>query len=159
MFVAIEKSQDQKENYTLMLQHLPYYMNKQDPMVTTLANAAAVLNYFIDDINWVGFYLYDQEKLYLGPFQGLAACSEIKLNHGVCGQAAAKQETLMVKDVQQFPGHITCDANSKSEIVIPLVKNGTLIGVLDIDAPKENRFKESDQLYLEKAARLIVDNL
>lgn len=159
MFVEVKKSQDQKENYTLLLQHLPYYINKQDPMVSTLANAAAVLRYFIDDINWVGFYLYDQKKLYLGPFQGLAACSQIKLNHGVCGQAAAKGETVIVQDVDRFPGHITCDSNSKSEIVIPLMKDNKLIGVLDIDAPRKNRFSESDQIYLEKAARLIVDNL
>ncbi len=159
MFVAIEKSDDPVKNYLLMLEHLPYYINKTDPMVTTLSNASAVINYFMDDINWVGFYLYDKEKLYLGPFQGLAACSQIKLEHGVCGQAAAQKKTLIVDDVNAFPGHITCDAASLSEIVVPMLKKQTLIGVLDIDAPKKNRFTKQDQFYLEKAVRLIVDNL
>ena len=157
MFATVEKNKDKKANYELMLESFKHLIVKEDNWITSLSNTSALLNYFLDDINWVGFYLYDGEKLYLGPFQGLPACTIIKLGSGVCGGAAQDQKTYVVEDVHAFPGHIACDAASNSEIVVPLVKEGRLIGVLDIDSPSLSRFDETDKLYLEKIALKLVD--
>ncbi len=159
MFIPVEKSDNPQTNYERLLETLPFYINDSDPWYTTLANASSVLDYFLDDINWVGFYVMHGEDLFLGPFQGKAACTKILMGSGVCGHAAIKKETVRIDDVEQFDGHITCDADSKSELVIPLVKKGKLIGVLDIDAPIKGRFKKVDQDYLEKVVQVIVDNL
>ena len=104
----------------------------------------------------MGFYLNDGNELVLGPFQGLPACVRIPFGKGVCGTAAQKQETVRVEDVHLFPGHIACDAASESEIVVPIVKDGQLLGVLDIDNPRKNRFDEIDQAYLEKFVQALV---
>lgn len=159
MFIPIEKSNNKETNYQLLLEHLPYMIVKEDTTVTTLSNLSAYLNYFLDDINWVGFYLFDGSKLYLGPFQGLPACTEIKLGLGVCGTSAKNQETIVVDDVHSFEGHIACDSNSASEIVVPIIQNGSLFGVLDIDSPIPSRFDEIDQRYLEKVIDKLVDIL
>jgi L-methionine (R)-S-oxide reductase len=159
MFVAIEKSKNKAKNYKTLLENLEFYIVKQDRRVTTLSNLSAYLNYFLDDINWVGFYLFDGEKLYLGPFQGLPACTQIKIGAGVCGTSAKEKKTIIVKDVHDFPGHIACDGNSNSEIVIPIVKNNELIGVLDIDSPIKNRFDNTDKEYLEQVIDKLVDIL
>lgn len=119
----------------------------------------ALLGHFLPDINWSGFYLYDGTELVLGPFQGLPACIRIPLGRGVCGTAAAEQRTLVVDDVHAFPGHIACDAASNSEIVIPLVKNGELIGVLDIDSPLKGRFDHEDRVFLEEFTAILVSSL
>ena len=105
-----------------------------------MSNASALLNQFLTDVNWVGFYLLKSDELVLGPFQGLPACIRIPIGKGVCGTAAQKRETIRVDDVHLFPGHIACDAASQSEIVIPIIKNDRLIGVLDIDSPIKCRF-------------------
>ena len=157
MFIPIEKSKDKKENYEILLKNLEHFLYKGDTTITSYSNLSAYLNYFLEDINWVGFYLFDGEKLTLGPFQGLPACTEIKLGSGVCGNSAKDQETYVVKDVHAFEGHIACDGNSNSEIVVPMVKNGSLIGVLDIDSPIKNRFDEIDKIYLEKVIDKLVD--
>jgi GAF domain-containing protein len=157
MFIPIEKSKDKTENYEIMLKSLEHFLYKGDTFITTLSNLSAFLNYFLEDINWVGFYLYDGVKLTLGPFQGLPACTEIKLGVGVCGSSAKERITSVVKDVHSFPGHITCDANSSSEIVVPIVKENKLLGVLDIDSPIINRFDDIDKLYLEKVINKLVD--
>ncbi len=157
MFVPIEKSTDKKRNYEIMLENLTHFLYDGDTSITTYSNLSAFLNYFIDDINWVGFYLFDGEKLTLGPFQGLPACTEIKLGVGVCGTSAQDQKTYRVNDVHSFPGHIACDGNSNSEIVVPIVKNNKLKGVLDIDSPVKGRFDEIDQFYLEKVINKLVD--
>ena len=159
MFIPIEKTNDKFKNYELLLETLPFYLNEGDPWYTTLSNASAMLNYFMDDINWVGFYKLEGEKLYLAPFNGLPACTEIMLGRGVCGVSASKEETIIVKDVHAFEGHIACDSNSQSEIVVPLVKGEQLFGVLDIDSPVKNRFDDTDQQYLEAVVRVIVDKL
>ncbi len=159
MFVAIEKGKTKQENYEILLTSLEHFLVKTDPAITNLSNLSAYLNYFLDEINWVGFYLFDGEKLFLGPFQGLPACTEIKLGVGVCGNSAKEQTTYVVKDVHEFPGHIACDANSNSEIVVPIVIDNQLFGVLDIDSPNKNRFDETDQLYLEKVISKLVDIL
>lgn len=117
--------------------------------VANLANAAALLWQGLEDINWAGFYLLEGDVLVLGPFQGKPACIEIPLGRGVCGTAAARDCTLVVPDVHAFPGHIACDAASAAEIVIPLRREGRVIGVLDIDSPLRGRFTEKDRVGLE----------
>lgn len=159
MFVNIEKSNDKTLNYEILLLNLEYYVIHGDKLITNLSNLSAYLNYFLDDINWVGFYLYDGEKLLLGPFQGLPACTEIALGNGVCGVSAEMRKTLVVEDVHKFKNHIGCDNASNSEIVIPIIKNNELIGVLDIDSPLFSRFNMIDQKYLEKVIVNLVDKL
>lgn len=159
MFQAIEKGKTKIENYKLILENQKHLLYSGDTEITTLSNLSALLNYFLEDINWVGFYLYDGKKLYLGPFQGLPACTEIKLGVGVCGNSAKDQKTYIVKDVHAFEGHIACDSNSNSEIVVPIIKDGVLYGVLDIDSPIVSRFNEIDQEYLEKVVANLVDIL
>jgi L-methionine (R)-S-oxide reductase len=119
-----------------------------DP-VANLANAAALLAASLPKINWCGFYLPRGAELVLGPFQGKPACVRIALGKGVCGTAAARRETLVVPDVNAFPGHIACDMASRSEIVVPIVVQGRLVGVLDVDAPETNRFDDEDRAGLE----------
>ena len=117
--------------------------------ISNLSNASALLNQFLTDINWVGFYWMQSGQLVLGPFQGLPACFTIAVGRGVCGTAAAEKRTMLVEDVHAFPGHIACDAASNSEIVIPLMKENEVIGVLDIDSPTKARFTKEDQQGLE----------
>ena len=119
----------------------------------TLANAAnfvALLYGALDDVNWLGIYVLRGDELVLGPFQGKPACVHITIGSGVCGTAAATLETQRVPDVHAFPGHIVCDAASRSEIVVPLIIDGSLVGVLDIDSPSLDRFSEADQLGIER---------
>ena len=118
--------------------------------LANLANASALLGQALERINWCGFYLLRGEELVLGPFQGKPACVRIAMGKGVCGTAAARRETLLVPDVNAFPGHIACDADSRSEIVVPIVTAGTLRGVLDIDSPEPGRFDAVDQEGLER---------
>ncbi|EGL15201.1 MULTISPECIES: GAF domain-containing protein [unclassified Paenibacillus] len=139
-----------EEQYTLVIAQLKALIEGETSRIANLANASALLGQFLRDINWVGFYLFEGEQLVLGPFQGLPACVRIPLGRGVCGTAAQKRETLVVEDVERFPGHIACDAASRSEIVVPLVKDGELLGVLDIDSPNLARFDETDRVMLER---------
>ena len=120
------------------------------------ANMSALLYEALPDLNWVGFYFLQAGELVLGPFQGRVACVRIALGRGVCGTAAERRETVIVTDVNAFPGHIACDAASRSEIVIPLIKDGRLLGVLDIDSPQIARFDEDDGAALKAAAALLV---
>ena len=123
--------------------------------ISNLANASALLWQGLDRLNWAGFYLLEGQKLVLGPFQGKTACIEIPLGRGVCGTAAAKNETQLVPDVHAFRGHIACDSASRSEIVVPLRKNGAVIGVLDVDSPFPDRFSEEDRVGLEAFAAIL----
>ena len=132
--------------------NLKALLDKEDWLITSLSNASALLNEYLRDINWVGFYLMRDGRLVLGPFQGKTACTVIPVGKGVCGTAVLRNCTLRVADVHEFPGHIACDSASRSEIVIPLRKNGEVIGVLDIDSPLKNRFDEKDQAGLEEFA-------
>lgn len=129
------------------------------PPISAMANAAALLWEALSNINWAGFYLLKGEMLYLGPFQGKTACTLIPLGRGVCGTAAATRNIQLVKDVHQFPGHIACDSASNSEIVLPMIKNGELLGVMDIDSPLLNRFDEKDAEGLNKLCTALVENL
>lgn len=126
--------------------------------IAMLANISACLWQELKDINWVGFYLYKNNELVLGPFQGKVACTHIPIQKGVCGTSAYNKATIIVEDVHQFPGHIACDSASNSEIVIPLIKENTLIGVLDIDSSKFKRFNRNDKILFEQIAQIISDN-
>lgn len=156
----VEMYQGKKEkNYELVQKQLLALIEDETNRIANLSNAAALLNQFLDEINWVGFYLYEEDQLILGPFQGLPACVRIPMGRGVCGTSAATEKTLRIEDVHQFPGHIACDAASRSEIVIPLMKDGKLLGVLDIDSPITGRFDEMDQQGLEKFAEILSNHL
>lgn len=126
------------------------------PPISALANASSLLWEALRDINWVGFYLLKGNTLHLGPFQGKTACTMIPLGRGVCGAAAVSRQIQLVKDVHQFPGHIACDSASNSEIVLPLICDGQLIGVLDIDAPIFSRFDQTDAEGLNHLCNVLV---
>ena len=142
-------------DYPLLIRQLTEIAKADRYYVPLLANASALVCEALEDVNWAGFYLMRDGRLVLGPFQGKPACIHIPLGHGVCGAAAAKDETVRVADVHTFPGHITCDGASNSEIVIPIHADGRVVGVLDIDSPRFNRFDESDQHGLEAFVRAI----
>jgi len=146
-------------DYTTLCVQLRWLIKNVPHRVANLANASALLYHTLPNLNWAGFYMLEGETLVLGPFQGKTACIEIPLGKGVCGIAAAKNETLLVPDVHQFPGHIACDCASNSEIVIPLRKDGKVIGVLDIDSPEYRRFTEEDQKGLEAFAAVLEGTL
>ena len=138
------------EQYETLSKQLDTLLHGETDVIANLSNASALLNQFLTDVNWVGFYLMKDGQLVLGPFQGLPACFRIPVGRGVCGTAVEKQETILVEDVHAFPGHIACDAASNSEIVIPLCKEGKVVGVLDIDSPLKARFTHEDAQGLEK---------
>ena len=127
--------------------------------IADLANASALLYSTLEQINWAGFYMLEGETLVLGPFQGKPACIEIPMGRGVCGAAAASGKTQLVPNVHEFEGHIACDSASNSEIVVPLFKDGRVVGVLDIDSPIYSRFDESDRLGLEEFAAIVQERI
>ena len=131
-------------DYTALAKELTALLEGEYDLVANAANTAALLYRNLPEINWAGFYLLKGGELVLGPFQGKPACIRIAMGKGVCGTAAAKRETLMVDDVELFPGHIACDADSRSEMVVPLLRNNRLLGVLDLDSPRKGRFEECD---------------
>ena len=149
-----------EENYRLLIKQLKALLEGEENTIANLSNASSLLNQFLSDVNWVGFYLMDQDKeLVLGPFQGLPACVRIPLGRGVCGTSAQERKTILVEDVHQFPGHIACDAASQSEIVVPMIKDGQLLGVLDIDSPSKSRFDQLDQKMLEQFVEELINHL
>lgn len=147
------------EQYELLIKQLKSLLSKDERLITNLANLTAAIKQTFDKVSWVGFYLFDGEILYLGPFQGKVACTTIKLGNGVCGTAAEKGETIIVPDVNKFPGHIFCDPDSKSEIVVPMFKNNKLIGVLDLDSVSYNSFDETDKKYLEEIVKFLTEEI
>jgi L-methionine (R)-S-oxide reductase len=159
MFIPFDKSDDKLQFYSQLNEQASALLLKSDPLITTLSNAVALLNYSLKDINWVGFYLFDGNHLYLGPFNGLPACTSIELGSGVCGTAATSRKLQNIGDVAQFEGHITCDSASASEIVIPIVKEEELIGVLDIDSPTKNRFDLQDEKGLKDFISILIDKI
>lgn len=136
-------------DYTMLCKLLKGLTENVPHKIANLANASALLWQELPNINWAGFYLLEDKTLILGPFQGKPACIAIPVGKGVCGTAVAEKRTLVVADVHQFPGHIACDCASNSEIVVPIYKDGKIIGVLDIDSPQFDRFSEEDRLGLE----------
>jgi L-methionine (R)-S-oxide reductase len=147
--------QDRDKFYKIMLTRLEGLLSSESDWLANLSNAAALLFTNLEDINWAGFYLMKKGELVLGSFQGKTACTRIKPGKGVCGTAAAEMKIQLVPDVHLFPGHIACDSASNSEIVIPLIKHGTVFGVLDIDSPIKNRFDELDAKYLQLFADML----
>lgn len=146
-------------NYNLLTKQLQSLIEDEQNLIAILSNTSAILNDNLDQINWVGFYLIENEELILGPFQGHPACVHIAIGKGVCGTAVAEDKTQLVQDVHAFPGHIACDANSKSEIVIPIHVNDEIIGVLDIDAPITDRFTNEDKEGLEVIVKVLEKQL
>jgi GAF domain-containing protein len=142
-------------DYKLLKNQLISLAEEEANYLPLLSNASALIIEGLTDLNWAGFYLMNKGSLLLGPFQGKVACIRIPLGKGVCGTAAAKNETILVDNVHEFPGHIACDGASNSEIVIPIHYNGEVAGVLDIDSPKFSRFSETDRLGLEGFVRAL----
>lgn len=147
------------KQYQRINEQLKSLMEDVDYDITNCANASALLFQSLKEINWAGFYFLQGDTLLLGPFQGKTACTKIKAGKGVCGTAVATDQVQRIADVHQFPGHIACDSASRSEIVIPLHRNGTVIGVLDIDSPIENRFQEEDEEGLRAFAEILEQHL
>lgn len=147
--------ENKTELYQLLNNQLSSLVDHEPHVIPNLSNASALLRLALKDINWAGFYLISNEELLLGPFQGKPACIHIPIGRGVCGTAAAQNVTQLVSDVHAFPGHISCDSASNSEIVIPIRVNGSVVGVLDIDSPRYNRFDYEDQVGLEKFVQIL----
>ncbi len=145
------------DGYNLLAAQVQALFADERDFIANAAQFSAFLYNQVDDLNWAGFYLNRNEELVLGPFQGQVACVRIPFSKGVCGAVAATRQTQRVEDVHAFPGHIACDSASNSELVIPLVKGGRLIGVLDLDSPKLGRFSEADQVGLERLAAIFLE--
>ena len=157
--VRIDPTLSTAGRYAEMARSLESLLEGESDPLANLSNAAALLAQSLDRVNWCGFYLVRGEELVLGPFQGKPACVRIPLGKGVCGTAAARRETLVVPDVNRFPGHIACDAASRSEIVVPILENGVLRGVLDVDAPEPARFDDEDRAGLERYVEVLVPRI
>lgn len=147
-----------KDCYKLIIEQLKALLENETSLIPNLANASALLGMALKDINWVGFYLINNNELLLGPFQGKPACIHIPVGKGVCGTAVAEAKTQLVPDVHKFSGHIACDSDSRSEIVIPIIVNGIIKGVLDIDSPILNRFDSFDKDCLENFVNILEDS-
>jgi L-methionine (R)-S-oxide reductase len=145
--------------YDALAKQLRALLHGETDFIANCANTAALLWHSLPDLNWAGVYRLAEDQLVLGPFQGKPACTRIQLGNGVCGTAAVTRTTQRVPDVHAFPGHIACDPASRSEIVVPLVKNGCLLGVLDLDSPRRNRFDAADQAGLEQVAAVLLRDL
>jgi L-methionine (R)-S-oxide reductase len=143
-------------SYNDLIKQLPHILEGETNFISNCSNFSSLLFNSLNQINWVGFYFVSGEELLLGPFQGNPACTRIKIGKGVCGTSAMKLETIVVDDVHLFPGHIACDANSKSEIVIPIIINNNLIGVLDIDSPITKRFESIDKTNIEALLNQLI---
>lgn len=153
------KGQTKEEIYSELLPQIKALIEDEPDLIANLANVSSALKQAFSSFSWVGFYLMKGDELVLGPFQGKLACTRIKVGSGVCGTAVLKKETIVVPDVEKFPGHIYCDPDSKSEIVVPLIKDGEVRGVLDIDSYELNNFDEVDKIYLEKLVNLLISKL
>ena len=158
-FASQTLSGTKPEQYAQLLSQARALIDGEPDRTANAANLSALVYHALPDLNWAGFYFYDGTELVVGPFQGLPACVRIALDKGVCGAAARTRQTQRVADVEAFPGHIACDAASRSELVVPLVKGDRLIGVLDLDSPRINRFDEEDQQGLEAIAHAFLETL
>ena len=145
--------------YADLFQQAQGLFYEENDLVANAANLSSLMFNSMRDVNWVGFYFYKNDELVLGPFQGLPACIRIKLGQGVCGTAAKSLQTQLVSDVHAFEGHIACDAATRSELVVPLIKDGELLGVLDLDSPVVSRFDEEDKVGVEKLTELFVKSI
>lgn len=151
---GIEKmNKEQKMKY--MINKLQAQLSSEEDELANISNATAIIDAIIDRINWAGFYFVKNDELVLGPFQGLPACNRIQIGTGVCGSAVKERKVQRIADVCKFPGHIACDAASKSEIVIPIIKDDIVYGVLDIDSPEDDRFSELEEKYFVKFVEIL----
>lgn len=157
--IRIDKHLAEEEKYRLLNSQLKSLLTKEDNLISNLSNLTAAIKDTFEKVSWVGFYVFDGQKLYLGPFQGKVACTNIEIGKGVCGTSAAKRETIIVPDVDKFPGHIFCDSNSKSEIVVPLFQKIQLLGVLDLDSHEYNSFGNTDKEYLEEICKFLCEEI
>ena len=155
----IDKDLSVEEKYKTLLPQIKSLLTSKENLISNLSNFTAAIKQTFDKVSWVGFYLFDGKELYLGPFQGKVACTIIKIGKGVCGTTAETRKTIVVPDVNKFPGHIFCDADSKSEIVVPIIKNNELFGVLDLDSSSYNSFDETDKKYLEEICEFLASEI
>ncbi|GAB3369439.1 GAF domain-containing protein [Lysobacter rhizosphaerae] len=158
-FTATQLSGSKQQQYAQLLEQARGLMFGERDRVANAANVSALVYNALPALNWVGFYFFDGKELVVGPFQGLPACIRIPLDKGVCGAAATTRQTQRVADVHAFPGHIACDAASRSEVVVPLLLGNELVGVFDLDSPEPDRFDAEDQLGLEAIAQAFVESL
>lgn len=154
--IAKQETASKNEVYATLQSQLRALLEGEHDLIANAANCAALLYHSLPDVNWVGFYLYKEGELVLGPFQGNPACVRIAMGKGVCGTAAELKQTVVVENVREFPGHIACDSASNSEIVVPLIKDKQLIGVLDLDSPSPARFDEDDAQGLNELAEILT---
>jgi len=153
----IVKGQTKDEIYSELLPQIKSLIEDESDLIANLANVTSALKQAFPSFSWVGFYLMKGGELVLGPFQGKLACTRIKVGSGVCGTAVLKKETIIAPDVEKFPGHIYCDPDSRSEIVVPIIKDGEVLGVLDIDSYELDNFDETDKFYLEKLVEILLE--
>ena len=146
-------------DYKLLASQIRSLAEDEPHFIPVFSNASALLYENMEDLNWAGFYIMNRGSLMLGPFQGKVACIRIEIGKGVCGTAVERNETQLVKDVHQFPGHIACDSASNSEIVVPIHSEGKVVAVLDIDSPSLNRFVETDKEGLEEFVKALEDSI
>lgn len=158
-FAAIPLTGSKPEQYAQLAAQAEALLAGEHDRIANAANLSALVYHALPDLNWVGFYFHDGNELVVGPFQGLPACVRIALDKGVCGAAARTRTTQRIADVHAFPGHIACDAASRSELVIPLVHDNALLGVFDLDSPVPDRFDVDDQTGIETLAALFVRSL
>lgn len=154
-YVTVQSSQ-KAEIYKEIIPQIESLLAGETDLIANLANVASVLNMALPKISWVGFYLTKGKKLVLGPFQGKPACVTIEFGKGVCGTSASRKETLIVPNVHEFPGHITCDPDSKSEIVVPIIRENMILGVLDVDSNEVSCFDEIDARYLGHIVKMLI---
>lgn len=154
-FSPFEKRGDKAKDDELFMELISAYVGRGNSILSNLANLSALIFWYLDDVSWCGFYLIEDGKLVLGPFQGLPACSEIRIGRGVCGTAYEQNRTLLVPDVSAFPGHIACASDTRSEVVVPL----SGFGVLDLDSRTLDRFKDEDAALLERVMKYLEDEI
>ena len=159
MFTTSTLTGSKAEQYRQLAEQTRALLHGEPDRIANAANLAALIYHALPELNWAGFYFFDGTELVVGPFQGLPACVRIPLDKGVCGAAASTRTTQLIEDVHAFPGHIACDSASNSELVVPLVKEGRLVGVLDLDSPRPARFDAEDQAGLEAVAAVFVGSL
>jgi len=159
MHESHELSGSKPEQYAQLVQQARGLLQGETDRVANAANLSSLVFHALPELNWVGFYFYDGRELVVGPFQGRPACVRIALGRGVCGAAASTRQTQRVDDVHAFADHIACDAASRSELVVPLVRDGALVGVFDLDSPRPARFDADDQAGLEAVAAVFVEHL
>ncbi len=158
MFAAQSLSGGKPEQYAQLAEQAQALLAGERDRIANAANLSALVYHALPELNWAGFYFYDGDELVVGPFQGLPACVRIPLDRGVCGAAARSGQTQLVEDVHAFPGHIACDAASRSELVVPLFRGDELIGVFDLDSPVPARFDQDDQRGLERIASIFLES-